>query len=442
MPGRQENFSAGGMAAHRRARAKRAAPRRAAAEQAVADHAVRKGWYTASGLVAAAGLGLLAVVGLRQAKAAYDIYRRKGHAGWLEGRLPEVPAVDQPAFKRRLTEVIQPFADAHAAVVGRLRYAGKAGGMFELRETAALDGLLQWGGQQADMAWVNPGGPSTRCLVKLGLAEDQETAMTFTPGAKLSSRNEILANRRLTKIGCPFVPKLYACCRYKIERGWFVKPAYLVVLVMDAVSDGICLRGTLFSHVGPPWSDELSAAVAAFREALKELRMVGVFHCDLHADNLLLTSGGVAITDFGRCLLLDGGETWEEPACVFGGTQYAMDRYHDQLERAAGRRLPPLGSDMTSNVKVLRAIGVNPDYLAFLYMYGDSAAEEPTPAEKERNASRTAFVKAVRDARYVNTLHSELPADAAAELQELRALGPRSYIPGYAAWSSIPGYPA
>lgn len=340
-------------------------------------------------------------------------------AGWFARRdvLKDNPLNVMPTrfFQARMRADYGPFVRAHPRHFGGLRAAGKDAAVFEAREgLIGFEALLSWPGHTAEGSWHTAATLPKRAVIKLSLAEEKPDKAYA--GAELSSRNEMAAMRRLTAFRSPYAPALVACCRYKLNRGFLAAPAYLVVLVMEFI-DGESSRRlfpkTLNEKLPPV--EEVLAVSMSVQAALKEMRMLGILHCDLHPDNVLLTARGVVIVDYGRCLLLDK-ESWDPPGDVFSGSDYIMDVFVQRLEKASGLKIPHVESDW-EQTRILGALGINPDPFLWLGLQGLLNNRGVLEANG-RNAARAGLVKAVKESSYRNG--NPLPPPVKVRLAALR----------------------
>ena len=291
-------------------------------------------------------------------------YKARGPAAWLSAM--DSSSVEDVRLRRTWQyqdeKYFKPYVAAHADILTHPIHAGSTAAIFQ--PGAALDGrkvasLLRYEGHDADLQWVSSARVPENAVVKVSLAEDfynpAGAGGGFIKQGATMSFNEIAAMRRLTRYKCFYTPKLYACCRFKINRGWFVSPAYLVVIVMEYVK-GELLHGILQKV------PEIAVQLAV-KNALKDLRLYGIIHYDLHESNAIMTpSGRLVIIDFGYSLVVDVDSWISNP---FRGETYDWEGFLSEVAKTSGLKGDPrkymhlVGSNR--NQRLADSFAMNPD---------------------------------------------------------------------------------
>jgi len=255
-------------------------------------------------------------------------------------------------YEARYSEAILPYLSEHQELLHQTtRLHGISGGLFTPRQQLtdeAWQRLCRFSkAAQTDLQWKAPRVPAD-VLVKVALHEDQPNAYWGNvKSAAETSNNEIVALRRLTAFGSRYAPKMYASCRFKLNRGWLKKPAYLTVVVMEALQPWAPRR------IPVDWQVRL-------KNALEDLRACGILHYDLHEDNILWTgrTGIPKIIDYGYSVLLPLDQ-WT--ANVFKNGKYESESYYDSLSKATGIPRSRLRKVQNGDPVVARDLLINPD---------------------------------------------------------------------------------
>jgi serine/threonine-protein kinase len=120
-------------------------------------------------------------------------------------------------------------------------------------------------------------------------------AMRDNARARDNVRREALITQRLRH---PSVPKVYDFGDAPLPDGTVVP-----YVVMELLS-GVALTGRLAGGGRMPWREAVSAA-ATVADVLAVAHRRGVVHRDLTADNIMMTSSGLKIIDFGLATTVD-----------------------------------------------------------------------------------------------------------------------------------------
>lgn len=381
----------------------------------------RKKWSTRKKLVVAGG-AVLAVTAAAGAVAGISkparLYRARGRPGWLERKdMAESDIQKRHSWQLRDQTYFAPFAKQHPQL-GPAIHHGSTAAIFEGRG-ADVRTFLSFERLQPLDAWATKRPVPEQYIVKVSIAEN-----ILAPGwygllrnADSMSGNEIRAMRRLTRFRCQHAPELYACCRFKIDRGWLQAPAYLVVLVMEKVN------GLLLSDIFE--SVEARKFMPGVADALKDLRLYGILHTDLHFGNVILGEDGVIVIDFGLAIVMDV-EDWRDHAFLSGG-QYDWLSYLIDLRKWGRLPIDPISLMNLAEgqrVSILRKYWVNADPIPWLQMresfplYADLALNNKTG----NNARRRLLSSVKSHQQNYNNETIPLPSDVQISLaSKLRA---------------------
>jgi serine/threonine-protein kinase len=121
--------------------------------------------------------------------------------------------------------------------------------------------------------------------------------------ARDNVRREALITQRLRH---PSVPKVYDFGDAPLPDGTIVP-----YVVMELLT-GVALAGRLAGGGPLPWREAVSAA-ATVADVLAVAHRRGVVHRDLTADNIMMTSSGLKIIDFGLATMMDEAPRWDRP---------------------------------------------------------------------------------------------------------------------------------